>query len=153
MHWRYVESIGLVYRLNTFRITSVPPMLFLSSFVAPRLFNSIRSLDLEFDLGNREIPVPPRRLPPDDEATWERLWGTISAMQGVEVLKVSLLGHTNMDPGVEDKVLGPMACCKVQEYLVRVTWENGREGEVTEWPVTIEYPNLYLEDYGFFWSV
>jgi hypothetical protein len=135
---RYVEAVNSVYEYNTFRATNILASLFLPSFVAPRLLSKISYLDLHFVIGDLYIPVGSPRLPPDNEATWEEMWGVISAIRGLKMLRVRLSGCGMMHHEVETGLFESMKRCQAVDFTVSVSWAVEGETRNNDWPFSIQ---------------
>lgn len=131
----YAESIEYLYSQNTFVATQKACVLFLQSFVAPRLYQTIRSLHVQFPVNFLYIHYP-RKLPPDDEATWEATWAAIADMRGLKDLRVDLLHFPVQHTDTEQSIFKPMtACLGLDNFDVTVHWELKTEESRLPFPV------------------
>lgn len=106
-------------------------MISLADTILPQRLNAIRSVELGWYF---YIPYPlytrkfqPMDYPPYDIATWERVWFTLTNMEGLIKLRVDLVGNW-IEPLTADderQLLGPANEVKrPRVWNMRVNWED-----------------------------
>ncbi|KAF2816137.1 uncharacterized protein BDZ99DRAFT_458034 [Mytilinidion resinicola] len=95
----YLETIDLLYAVNTF-ILEDPSLLLLSSSIPPQRFDNIRALSLHFTQYGSYSPELRRQ----GMKTWERVWSTIAKLEKLRTLHIDLIAE--MDN--EEEWLAPL---------------------------------------------
>jgi hypothetical protein len=132
----YSEAIEFLYSTNTFSISDLDCLRYLSCTVLPCRFQMIQKIQLEWSLtwpiydsiAQNLLLMVPVLYPPHDEATWEATWRIIAEMPNLKKLLVSLVHFEGFnDPECEKKIFAPlMKVSRPTEFQVVVTWP-GRE--------------------------
>jgi hypothetical protein len=118
----YQEAIPLLYSTNTFDFDSIPPLLYLAQTIRPQRLESIRYLQLSFNLFMVGAFAPePRTDYPFDMGTWQRVWKMVrTRMKGLRDLEVTLLVHAG-DYGDEKRWLEPISALRgLQKFALRM---------------------------------
>lgn len=127
----YSETIDILYSANTINIAYYETLPQLQSCICPQRFNRIRSLEV---FAPFFLAVPYSRPGGFEERPWEEMWETITAMKGLQNLRVRveivLKDHdVSMTGDQEAQLFRPlMALNGLKTFEIDVSWPAG-EGE------------------------
>lgn len=149
----YTEAMPVLYGDNTFSMLHLESVMSLADTILPQRLNTIRSVELGWYF---YIPYPlytckfqPMDYPPNDIATWERVWSILANMEGLVTLRIDLKARW-MEPLTVDEerqLLAPAMVVRTpRAWEMRLDWKDaGVDWEaqgapfrvarfITDWP-------------------
>jgi hypothetical protein len=121
---RYSDTIDILYSTNVFDIRNLGTLTYLSKSLPLDHFQTIRSLQISWDMYWMVTMYPgdtirPERPAPHDWDTWTSFWERVSTMSGLRSVRCDIEGLASSWRTVPEILLAPLLLVKqVPEFLV-----------------------------------